>query len=347
MFGAAVTIAGDLVLVGSPGPTKISPENRGFVEVYRRAPGTTPDWQPIDLFAPGDPASTDRFGEAVAIDGFTGVVGAGGDSVNTLGALAAGSARVYQFLYDLGPRLTMPVPDQFAEVDLPFAFAIDPATFDDPVFPGELTLGVQLVNGKSLPAASWLSFDPPTGILSGTPVIGNEADYELVLFATNPLGSRVVSNPFRMTVGDEFTQPSLYPTLEEIYAEWIADFYAPEVLSNPALEETVWGMWANSDGDSGCNVLDMLFDTQPDQFDPTQLRFVEIGEFQSELEFPLSSRFPVEHVTVEWSEDLINWSREGVSMAPIGQPGESLKMQVTIVSSSARPRLFVRIVIIP
>jgi hypothetical protein len=91
----------------------------------------------------------------------------------------------------------------------------------------------------------------------------------------------------------------------------------------------------------------MLFDTQPDQFDPTQLRFVEIGEFQSELEFPLSSRFPVEHVTVEWSEDLINWSREGVSMAPIGQPGESLKMQVTIVSSSARPRLFVRIVIIP
>lgn len=342
MFGAAVAIAGDLILVGSPGPTKSSTENRGFVEVYRRTPGTTPDWGPIDLFAPGNPALADRFGEAVAIDGFTGVVGAGGDSVNTPGAAAAGSARVYQFLYDLGPRLTMPVPDQFAEVDVPFSFAIDPATFDDPVFPDDLTLGVQLANGNPLPAGSWLSFDSLTGVLSGTPTAANDRDYELVVFATNPLGSRIVSNTFRMTVGDEFKLPD--PTLEELYAEWIADFYAPEVLANSALEEPVWGMSADPDGDSCCNVMDMLFGTRPDQFDSAQLRFVEIGESQSTLEFPVSSQLLAGLFSVEWSEDLSTWSNDGVSMVPTEEAGGKIQTHVTIVSTTPRPKLFVRIV---
>jgi hypothetical protein len=347
MFGAAVAIAGDLVLVGSPGPTKGSTESRGFVEVYRRKPGVTPDWEPIDWFAPSAPASVDRFGEAVAIDGFTGVVGAGGDSVNPLGAAAAGSARVYQFLYDLGPRLAVPVPDQFAEVDIPFSFTVDPDTFGDPVFGDGLTLGVRLANGGPLPAGSWLSFDAATGILSGTPAAGNETDYGLVLVATNPLGSQVVSNPFRIRVGDTFTPQGTAPALEQIYAAWIAGFHPPEVLSNPELEASVWGMWANPDGDSGCNLLDMLFGTRPDRFDPAPLRFVEIGRFQSKLEFPLASQFPVAQVGVEWSEDLLNWSTDGVSMTPVEGPGDGLVMRVTIVSTSVRPRLYARIVITP
>jgi len=338
-FGVSVAISGDLLLIGSPGPTDGSGEARGFVEVYRRDPGTAPVWTAIDRLAPGAIAAEDRHGQSVAIDGFIGVAGASEDSVNTLGEADAGSARVYKFHYDLGPRQALPVPDQLAMPNAAFAFTVDPETFGDPVYPNDLVLGVQLANGSPLPGGGWLSFNPSTGEFSGTPVAGNNEDYDLVLFADNPLGTRVLSNQFSITV-----ELDLAGLLAQAYDNWASTQFSPAELANPLLEATVWGMSANPDGDPHDNLMEMLFGTDPGSFDPSQLGFQKLNATQAELTFPLSSEFPLDAVHVEWSTDASNWSRDGVGLTTVPDGLGDLVATALVTLPGPEPKLFVRIV---
>lgn len=334
-FATSVAISGGLVMIGSPGPSQGSLVVRGYMEVHRRA-AAAPTWSLIDRLAPGADTAADLFGQAVAIDGFTGVAGSAGDSVNSLGAATAGSARVYQFQYDLGPRLSIPVPDGLARQDTPFQFVLDPATFNDPVYPGPLTLSVSLANGSPLPAGAWLGFNPATGTFSGTPVAANRADYELQLKATNPLGTTVVSNTFRITVGGG--------GLDAAYAAWAAGKFPAGDLGNPALEATLWGQDADPDKDGNTNLLEMLFGLNPNLADHPQLVFTRISSIQSTLNFPLSTVFPADQVKVEWSTDLAVWSRTGVSITPDPTVAVIPRVTALITSPVPRTRIFVRVV---
>ena len=68
----------------------------------------------------------------MALDGFTGLAGCPGDGVNATNAAGAGSARVYQFQYDLGPRLALSIPDQVVTIGTGLNFTVDASTFGDP-----------------------------------------------------------------------------------------------------------------------------------------------------------------------------------------------------------------------
>lgn len=340
-YASSVAIDGDLLMIGTPARAQTTPESRGFVELYRRQANLTPPWLIIDRFAPGLPTAADRFGDAIALDRFTAVVGSSADGVNATSAVGAGSAKVYQFQYDQGPRLTRAVPDQVAVLNTPFSFTLDASTFDDPNYAGNLTWGIQREDGNPLPIGAWLSFNPATRSFSGTPVAGNSSPYLLVLHASNPLGTRIISNVFRIGLAVD-TSP-----LATAYGAWTSGRFTPTQLANPALESSVWGMSADPDGDGHENVLEMLFGTNPGVGTPTPMIFQRIDSTTVSLKFPITSAFPADLAKVEWSDGLGTWSRLGVVMSKSDLPGDTDQMTATITLPAPRAKVFVRVVVNP
>jgi VCBS repeat-containing protein len=335
-FGASVAISDDLLMVGSPGPSREVPESRGFVELFRWSASTTPMWKKIDRFSPGSPTAVDGFGRAVAIDRFIGVVGVNTDSVNQLSIANAGSARVYQFQYDTGPRLAISVRNLVAEENVLFTHVVDPSTFGDPNYE-ELTLSVELNGGGILPPAGWLSFDSASGTFSGTPVPANRDPYTLVLVATNPLGSRLVSNPFTITIdGPGVVQPA--------YVIWSDGEFTATVTGNPALEASVWGKSANPDGDDNDNLLEMLFGTNPNLPDVPDIVFTKLNATQVSLEFPRSLAFPVGDYEVEWSINMVDWFTAGVSISETPGIPNFMNARAVVTLPTPEQKLFVRVV---
>jgi hypothetical protein len=90
LFGASVAIEGNLLAVGAPGRDPGGVTAAGQVHLYRRAGGS---WIPWRVLTAPTPAEAERFGDAVAIDGDTLAVGAGGTDVGA--AQDAGSVYVY------------------------------------------------------------------------------------------------------------------------------------------------------------------------------------------------------------------------------------------------------------
>ncbi|MEE8155721.1 MAG: FG-GAP repeat protein [Phycisphaerales bacterium] len=84
-FGEAVSISGDLILVGAH-----IEDTNGAAYVFRLDPKTS-QWEMEQKFVASDPGGIDHFGRSVAIDGETAVVGAwqGNDS--------SGAAYIYRF----------------------------------------------------------------------------------------------------------------------------------------------------------------------------------------------------------------------------------------------------------
>ncbi|WP_035610772.1 Ig-like domain-containing protein [Haloferula sp. BvORR071] len=336
-FGYSVAISGELLMIGSPGSDSGSVDKRGYVEVHRRRSTGTPAWLQIDRFVPSTSTATaDRFGNALAMDGFSAVAGAADDSVNPLSATTAGSARAYQFQYDLGPRLTLQVPDQLAQLNTAFQFTVNPATFDDPIYPGSLTLSLRQSDGNPLPAGAWLSFNAATGAFTGTPTAANRADYQLVLTATNPLGSTVASNVFRI---------QLPPAndLASAYTAWAAGKFTAQELGNAALAATVWGMDADPDKDGNSNVVEMLFATNPKQADNGDLAITRVSPTSATLTFTRSGAFPLDAVHVQWSGDMTTWDSSGVVLGSQDIGGGNFKMTATITLPAPRTKLVARV----
>ncbi len=339
-FGYSVGIAGELLMIGCPGSdSNNATDKRGYAEVYRRRSTGSPAWTQIDRFQPSVPTTAiDSFGHAVAMDGFTGICSASDDGVNGPGALNAGSARAYQFQYDLGPRLTLQVPDQLAKQDIAFQFTVNAATFDDPIYPGSLTWSVKLSDGNPLPGAGWLSFNPATGVFSGTPVAANRGNYDLILTATNPLGSQVNSNLFHINV----ETPA--GTLASAYATWAAGKFTAGQLGNPALEATVWGMNADPDKDGNVNLLEFMYGLNPNAQDQGDLKITRLNATQFTLTFTRAGAFPEGSVQAQWSDTLGTWSSTGVVWGSQSVSGGNFKMTATITLPAARSKVFGRVI---
>jgi hypothetical protein len=75
-FGASVAISGTKVIVGAPEDDHSSAANPGSAYVFKRNSNGT--WTQEQKLTYSSPASHDRFGESVAIDGTTAIVGAPG-----------------------------------------------------------------------------------------------------------------------------------------------------------------------------------------------------------------------------------------------------------------------------
>jgi hypothetical protein len=195
-----------------------------------------------------------------------------------------------------------------------------------------------LLDGSPLPALGWLSFDPATGSFSGTPTAAEGRDYLLQLVATNPLGTQAISNVFRVY------QNRGTNTLASSYAAWVSGQFAPSVVSNAALESTVWGMEADADGDGRANVLEMLFGLSATDPDRPQLVFTRISASQYTLSFPQSELFPAGEVEVEWSTDAANWTTAGVVLTPGPAVNGIVRVTASITSPVPQQKVFVRIV---
>ncbi len=83
-----------------------------------------------------------------------------------------------------GPRVGVPIPDQVAIAGTPFSFAVPPETFVD-ANGDALTLA-----GAGLP--DFLSFDPATATLSGTPPANGSGQVSVAITATDGVNAPVI-----------------------------------------------------------------------------------------------------------------------------------------------------------
>ena len=89
------------------------------------------------------------------------------------------------------PTVTTPLADQNATQGEEFSFALPEDTFTDPE--GDpLTFTATLADGSPLP--DWLTFDPETGALSGTPDDGDVENLEILITADDGQGNQVTDS---------------------------------------------------------------------------------------------------------------------------------------------------------
>jgi VCBS repeat-containing protein len=330
-YGYAVALAGDLAFIGAPKDSAASSTN-GYVHLRRRHSGGISAWGVADRFVDGPETGFDRFGQAVALDGFTGAAGSTADAQTT------GHARVYQFNFAQGPRFAAPLADRFAPESQAFSYQIPGDSFGDPEFGQALTYAALQENGTPLPAGGWLSFNASTRTFLGTPVPGNNADYRLVVRATNQLGATVTSNAFSVTV--ILDAPG---TLQRLYNNWAAGKFSQATLTDPALENTVWGMHANPDGDSAVNLIEMIYGGLPEAREPSPLVVVKNADATVSVTFPRHPDVPLEFIHVEWSDAMTSWQRSSVGYVTFtGQDGHQY-VTATVYPDAPRRAIYIRI----
>ncbi|HEY1100207.1 MAG TPA: putative Ig domain-containing protein, partial [Myxococcota bacterium] len=96
------------------------------------------------------------------------------------------------------PVVTVAIPDQTTNEDALFAYDSS-ANFADVDVGDALTYSATLANGDPLPA--WLSINPATGQLSGTPANGDVGAYSITVTATDQSGTQA-SDTFNLTVAN-------------------------------------------------------------------------------------------------------------------------------------------------
>ena len=95
------------------------------------------------------------------------------------------------------PELVNPLPDLSATVDEPFSFTLPANTFTDANVDDILTYTLTLAD--SLPLPVWLTYNPSTQTLSGTPPGDSEDSLQIRVTATDPQGASV-SDEFLLTI---------------------------------------------------------------------------------------------------------------------------------------------------
>ncbi|RRC96646.1 hypothetical protein EHS89_20965, partial [Amphritea balenae] len=100
------------------------------------------------------------------------------------------------------PELVSEISDQSLTETVEFSFALPADSFSDPDAGDMLTYKLTAIDGTDLP--DWLSFDPESLTLSGTPPAG-VADLQLMVTATDSYGLSV-SDQFSLNVEPQFSE---------------------------------------------------------------------------------------------------------------------------------------------
>jgi uncharacterized protein with PIN domain len=109
-----------------------------------------------------------------------------------------------------------PIASQAATEDAAFSFTPGVGAFTDPDFGDTLTYSATLPDGSPLPA--WLSVDPATGTLSGTPENADVGSLAVRLTATDE-GGLSVSRDFDLTVANTNDAPTAAPIAAQAATE--------------------------------------------------------------------------------------------------------------------------------
>lgn len=164
-------------------------------------------------------------GDSILIQSTNGVPVA----VNTFSEIELHDGTLLDFASFLNraPSVGTALGDQLGRVGAPLQFTLDGQAFSDP--DGDpLQWVVVGANNQALP--SWLSFDPQTKTLTGTPPVGAQGIYDLSVYAVDPSGM-AVSQTFKLDV----TGGNAVPVLSEDGAAVVEDqvlVASGNVLSN-------------------------------------------------------------------------------------------------------------------
>jgi Ca2+-binding RTX toxin-like protein len=110
------------------------------------------------------------------------------------------------------PTVAASLADQQAMEDAPFSLVVPAGTFADVDAGDTLTYSATLANGAALPP--WLSFNPVTRTLSGTPLNGNMGMLAIAITATDT-GNLSASDTFSLTVTNVNDAPTVVAPLAD------------------------------------------------------------------------------------------------------------------------------------
>lgn len=245
LFGQSLSVNSGSVFVGAVGREGGSDTGDAFL--FRRGPLQTNSWSQVEKFVHPVVTSTQVYAFAVSFKRDSAIVGTVDHSGSAFNPIGKGQAYMYRFKFNNAPVVVSPVPDQYAEWNEPFTYAISDGVFADP------DVGDTVAVVPSLPAGGYgLALDGMT--VTGTPV------------SLGPVQVRVdASDASGATALDAFDVRVLVdgillaPTPRN---SWNVLHFGTAVV-NPTLEGTVWGGWVNGDGDLLNNDQEYVFGGDP------------------------------------------------------------------------------------
>ncbi len=207
-FGSAVAFYGDTVVIGAKLDDDLG-QNTGSAYVFRRnfnpaAPAVpaTENWGLIEKFLPLAGGTNSHFGFSVALSGDTVVVGS---SFETSGQVPD-ATYIFRLKFNNSPVFAQPIPDLVVTAGSSFTYTIPLNLVGDSDVGDGLIFSAALTDGSSLPV--WLSFNPLTRTISGSPGLNDIGSLSMrVLITDQDFGTG--SDVFQITVNPLNPAPSL------------------------------------------------------------------------------------------------------------------------------------------
>ncbi|MDD2599342.1 MAG: Ig-like domain-containing protein [Kiritimatiellae bacterium] len=285
-YGKSVQIDRGILVVGSPAPGGVI----GEVFVYRENEGGSDAWGLIEHYIGSGESKSVTFGSAVSLEQQTLAVCS---AVTMPVYVSSIKLNVYRFKFNNAPVVALPVEDQRATVLVPFELTVDGLVFADVDFEDALTL-------STIMPASWLSFDPGSGIFSGIPI--STGTVAVTLIATD-LDGLAATNTFSVTV----VAP---PGGVDPHAMWLAqNFGAGRSAANSAGQ--IWAKDADPDNDDLTNDQEYAFVSDPLASESAAdhiLAIQMVGKTALKIRYRCRNNDPALHFVLEKSTDLYIWS---------------------------------------
>ena len=242
-FGCGVSVNRDFVFVAAPG---WGDTNAVYAYLYRHAPQDPAAWHQVErITCPVGAQSLFPPSAAVSFKQDVAIIGVTDNILSPYGY--TGVAHMYRFKFNNAPAVAVPVEDQFAEWNEPYAFVIPDTIFVDPDVGDMLTVQPAL-----LTAGHGLALTDMT--ISGTP--STVGEIPVLVTATDASGA-AESDAFNIVVLVDGTLLAATPRVL-----WNLDRFGKDA-ANPELEPLVWGGSANPDGDAADNDQEYAFSGNP------------------------------------------------------------------------------------
>ncbi len=146
----------------------------------------------------------------------------------------------FAFMENIDPTLETELPDRVANEAEAFSFALPDGTFND-ADGDTFTYSATLADGSPLPA--WMTIDPVTGEISGTPGADDAGTVSVVITADDGFGG-TVSDTFDIAIGD--TALSFAGQTAGLVVDLAQGFFAQAVTIMSTGDSLTSGFFANT-----------------------------------------------------------------------------------------------------
>ena len=125
-------------------------------------------------------------------------------------------------------------------------------------------------------------------------------------------------------------------TSDDPYDSWLSANFAAQDLGDPGKEATIWGRQASPDGGEWANEFEFYLGTNPNVIDEPVFEVVNTSNGAKAV-FLKAEDAPLDFVDIEWSDDLVNWTSDGITRQITGAVMDGkVPVEAEVVSSSER-----------